>query len=72
MKAGDKLKVIDNEKITQTYMALGSICEYVKSFDNYACVLFNGREYLMNKELLIPVKKETVDIEKELLGEVFS
>jgi len=72
MKAGDKLKVIDSEKVTQTYIATGSICEYMKSFDNYACVLFDGREYLMNKKLLVPVKKESGDIEKELLGDVFS
>jgi len=72
MKAGDKFRVIDNEKVTQTYMASGSICEYIKSFDNYACVLFNGREYLMNKKLLVPVKKESGDIEKELVGDVFS
>tara|TARA_Y100000034_G_C6819047_1_gene368698 strand:- start:52 stop:270 length:219 start_codon:yes stop_codon:yes gene_type:complete len=72
MKAGDKLKVIDDEKITQTYINSGSTCEYVKSFDNYACVLFNGCEYLVNKKLLVPVKKEPTDIEKELLGDVFS
>ena len=65
MKAGDKLKVIGDEKISQTYISTGSICEYLRGFDNYACVLFNGREYLMNKKLLVPV-------EKEIQGEVFS
>ena len=72
MKAGDKLKVIDSEKATQTYIAAGSICEYVKSFDNYACVLFDGREYLMNKHLLVPVKKTMSSDEKDLLEAVFS
>ena len=58
MKKGDKLKVIDNEKIIQTTLEVGVICEFVKSFDNYACVFFDGREMLINKELLIEVEDE--------------
>ena len=60
MKVGDKFKVIDHDKITQTYMRSGSICEFVKSFDSYACVRFEGREYLMNKQLLVSTEEKDV------------
>ena len=60
MKAGDKLEVIDHIDIKQSYIGPGSICEFVKSFDCYACVRFEEREYLMNKRLLVPVKEEGI------------
>ena len=53
MKAGDKLKVIDNGIIVQTTLPVDSICTYIKSFDNYACVSFGDREVLINKVLLV-------------------
>ena len=59
MKAGDKVRVIDNGKIIQTTLDPGSICEYIKSFDNYACVSFEGREMLINKELLVFVAPDS-------------
>lgn len=53
MKAGDKLKVIDNGVIIQTTLPVDSVCVYIKSFDNYACVSCGDREVLINKELLV-------------------
>ena len=52
MKRGDKLIVIDHTEITQTYIPVGSVCEFIKTFDAYACVLFNSHEYLLNKKVL--------------------
>ena len=54
MKAGDKLKVIDNEEIKQTTLPIGAVCIFVKSFDIYACVSYQSKEVLMNKVLLVP------------------
>jgi hypothetical protein len=58
MKTGDKLTVIDNDQDTQTYIEPGSVCEFIKSYDIYACVLFDGREVLVNKSLLIPAEQD--------------
>jgi len=52
VKRGDKCTVIDHSEITQSYIPVGSVCEFIKTFDSYACVLFSGREYLLNKQLL--------------------
>ncbi len=53
VKPGDKLKVVDAPGMSQTYMKEGSICEYIKTYENYYCVLFEGCEYLMNKNMLV-------------------
>ena len=55
MKNGDKVTVIDNGLIVQTTLPVGAACIYIKSFDIYACVSFQDREVLINKELLISV-----------------
>ena len=60
MKRGDKCTVIDRSEIIQSYIPVGSVCEFIKSFDNYACVRFEGREYLMNKKLLVPINESPV------------
>ena len=58
MKSGTKLKVVEKETSTQSYLPVGTICEFVRSFENYMCVRFEGREMLINKSLLVPVKKK--------------
>lgn len=55
MKSNASVKVIDNGLIVQTTLPVGAVCVYIKSFDIYACVSFQGREVLINKELLTPV-----------------
>ena len=55
MKKGEKVKIIPHPFITQGYIAEGCVCEYVTSFDNYACVKFRGTEWLVRKELIKPV-----------------
>lgn len=54
MKTGDKLRVIENEELNQTTIPTDAICVFIKSFDNYACVSYEGREALINKVFLIP------------------
>lgn len=56
MKSGDRVKVIDNGLIVQTTLPAGAVCLYIKSFDIYACVSFQTREVLINKELLVLVE----------------
>ena len=58
MKTGDKLKVLGSDQIKQAYVKPGSICEFIKNFDVYACVLFEGREFLINKALLTPANQD--------------
>jgi hypothetical protein len=53
MKAGDKLVVVKNKDISQSYIPWGSTCEYVATFDVWICVLYDGREMLINKYLLV-------------------
>jgi len=55
MVTNDKLKVIDRKGFTQSYLPVGTVCEFVKSFDSHTCVRFEGREILINKNLLIPI-----------------
>ena len=55
MKAGDKIKVMKNGDISQSYVPWGSICEYVSNFDRYVCVLYKDKEYLINRDLLIEI-----------------
>tara|TARA_A100001515_G_scaffold105231_1_gene85994 strand:+ start:1198 stop:1380 length:183 start_codon:yes stop_codon:yes gene_type:complete len=52
MKKGDKLIVTRKNDITQSYIPWGSTCEYLASFDRYVCVLYQHKEYLINKDLL--------------------
>ncbi len=57
MKKGTKLVVTRSGDISQCYIPWGDICEYVKTYDQYICVLYNGKEMLINKRLLKePVK----------------
>jgi len=56
MKSGDKVEVIDNGMIVQTTLPVGAVCVYIKSFDIYACVSFQDREVLINKELLVLIE----------------
>ena len=53
MKLGEKLILRRNGDISQSYMPWGAICEFVKSFDQYICVSYEEREFLINKDLLI-------------------
>jgi hypothetical protein len=55
MQVGDKLVAVEKENVTQSYIPYGCICEYVATFDRYFCVLYEGREVLINKQLLAPV-----------------
>lgn len=60
MKPGTKLKVVDRQGTTQSYLPVGTICEFVRSFENYMCVRFEEREMLINRRLLVthrPKKK---------------
>mgnify|MGYP003152499181 CR=1 FL=1 len=54
MKKGDKLKIID-DGVRQTTIPVGEICTYIKAFENYVCVFFDGREMLVNKNIVKPV-----------------
>jgi hypothetical protein len=56
MKSNASVKVIDNGLIVQTTLPVGAVCVYIKSFDIYACVSYQGREVLINKELLVLVE----------------
>ena len=58
MKVGTKLKVIEKKPFTQSYLPVGTICEFVRSFENYTCVRFEGREMLINKHLLAPAERK--------------
>ena len=53
MKLGEKLVLRRNGDISQSYMPWGAICEFVKSFDQYICVSYDEREFLINKDLLV-------------------
>ncbi len=53
MKVGDKLIVVKNKDISQSYIPWGSTCEYIATFDVWLCVLYDGREMLINKHLLV-------------------
>ena len=53
MKVGDKLTVVKNSDIPQSYIPWGEVCEYVATFDIWICVLYDGREMLINKQLLV-------------------
>ena len=55
MRPGDKLKVIEVEGLSQSYIEPGEICEYIKTFENYYCVDYKGRQVLLNKLALSPV-----------------
>lgn len=57
MKVGTKLVVMRNGEISQCYIPWGHICEYVRSYDQYICVLYAGKEMLINKNLLKEVEK---------------
>jgi len=58
MKTGDRLKVMRSGDITQSYVPWGSICEYVAGFDRYVCVAYQGKEFLINRELLVEAPDE--------------
>ncbi len=53
MKVGDKLIVVKNGDISQSYIPWGNACEYVATFDTWVCVLYDGKEMLINKHLLV-------------------
>ena len=53
MKLGDKLKVVRSEGISQCYIPYGHECEFIKAFDAYYCVRYEGEEMLINKHLLV-------------------
>ena len=53
MKPGDKLIVVKSGDVTQGYIPWGSTCEYVATFEAWICVLYDGKEMLINKQLLV-------------------
>ena len=55
MKVGDKIRVMKSGDLTQSYVPWGAVCEYVKTFDMYACVAYEGKEYLINRELITQI-----------------
>ena len=57
MKKGNKLTVIQCEGMTQSYIPVGNECVYIKTYDAYACVFYDGKEMLVNKSQLA-VKEE--------------
>ena len=59
MKVGDKLVVTRNGNISQSYLPWGSVCTYIKSFDEYICILFEEEEMLINKQLLKKLNNES-------------
>ena len=59
MEVGDKIRVMKNGSISQTYMPWGATCEYVAAFDRYVCVSYKGQEYLINRDLVVEMKNES-------------
>ncbi len=72
MKPGDKLKVIEVEGLSQSYIEPGEVCEYIKTFENYYCVRYKDREMLLNKLFLSPAPPDIESEKLALEGAVFS
>ena len=52
MEKGDILRVVRCEGETQCYIPWGHTCECVKTFPDYVCVRYKGREVLMSRKVL--------------------
>jgi hypothetical protein len=53
VKVGDKLVVTRKGNISQCYIPWGAVCEYIKLYETWVCVAYDGKEMLINKELLV-------------------
>ena len=58
MKVGDKIRVMKSGDLTQSYVPWGAVCEYVKTFDMYACIAYQGKEYLITRELITQIAEQ--------------
>ncbi len=58
MQKGDKVQIMRNGDISQSYVPWGSYCRFISIYDRYVCVEYDNEEMLIHKDLVVELKNE--------------